>query len=126
MVFDIFIRMKTNRAKYIECPIAPVIEQPLHGTHGWRWGNKPNDSSRCVRFVATLLPIFPWGNFKIKEILGIPQTPRKGRCPLRISGYAGISYSSFIVKDHNRLKCAVYIRNFRVFNQVIAIYCPML
>ena len=35
MVFDILIRMKTNRAEYNECPIVPVVEQTLHGTHGW-------------------------------------------------------------------------------------------
>ena len=33
MVFDILIRMNTNRAEYIECPIAPVVEQTPHGTH---------------------------------------------------------------------------------------------
>ncbi len=35
MVFDILIRMKINRAEYNECPIVPVVEQTLHGTHGW-------------------------------------------------------------------------------------------
>ncbi len=54
MNFNILIRMETNRAEYIECPIAPVVEQTLHGTHGWRWGNKPHDSSCGVRFGATL------------------------------------------------------------------------
>ncbi len=37
-------------------PIVPVVEQPLHGTHGWMWGNKPHDSSCGVRFGATLPP----------------------------------------------------------------------
>ncbi len=31
MNFTILIRMKTNRAEYIECPIAPVVEQTLTG-----------------------------------------------------------------------------------------------
>ena len=43
MVFDILIRIKFNRAEYIECPIVLVVKQTLHGTHGWRWGNKPHD-----------------------------------------------------------------------------------
>ncbi len=59
MNFDIFIKMKTNRAEYIECPIVPVDEQTLHGTYGWKWGNMPHEESCGVRFGATLVPIFP-------------------------------------------------------------------
>ncbi len=145
MVFDILIRIKTNRAEYIECPIVPVVEQTLHGTHGWRWGNKPHDSSCGVRFVATLLPTslrstsvasyrlfystrravtpealqsgrgdpcgrpcFPSANialgiwFKIIFFWGHPKPRARGIRPLRIPDYAGISYPSFIVKDHKQ------------------------
>ena len=38
-----------------------------------------------------------------KELLGTPQTPRKGLPPLTYPWLRGISYPSLIVKDHNRV-----------------------
>ncbi len=57
--------------------IVPVVEQTLHGTHGWRWGNKPHDSSCGVRFVATLGANISLGKLK-KNILGGAPNPAQG------------------------------------------------
>ena len=67
MVFDILIRMNTNRAEYIECPILPVVEQFPHGISG---GGGEETSHTIHRVVFVLGP--PW-----RQYLARAQAPPK-------------------------------------------------
>ncbi len=55
MIFNILIKMKTNRSEYIEYPIVPVVEQPPHGIHE---ASNPVGAPLAVAFAARQ-PIFP-------------------------------------------------------------------
>ncbi len=83
MVFDILIRMKINRAEYIEYPIVPVFEQPSHGTHEALQSGRGDPCCRpCCPATTIALGIV----FQIIIFWGHPNPRARGIRPLHIPG----------------------------------------